>query len=92
MAEARQAVAFQFAVTEEGIQVHFDKKAVKSASQALVGFTKSRYVRARNALLRGVFPASPLSLLAVGGVVVCSVALGKDPTLGLNKILTSLIE
>lgn len=76
MAEARQAVAFQFAVTEGGIQVHFDKEAVKSAVQALLGFTKSRYLRARNALLKGVYPASPWSLVPI--LLICSYFSGRN--------------
>lgn len=91
MAEARQAVAFQFAVTEEGIQVHFDSRAVKFALKALVGFSRSRYLRARNALLKGIFPASPLSLAVVGGAVCGSVALGRDPTFGLNQVIANFL-
>lgn len=91
MAEARQAVAFQFAVTEEGIHVHFDRSAVKSAVKALVAFGRSRYLRARNALLNGIFPASPLSLAVFGGAVCGSVVLGKDPTFGLNRAITNFL-
>ena len=81
MAEARQAVAFQFAVTEEGIQVHFDKDAVKSAIKALLGFTKSRYLRMTNALLKGLFPASPWSLLVIGVLVACVFSIELDSSL-----------
>lgn len=84
-------MAFQFAVTEEGIRVQFDKSAVKSAVKALVGFSKSRYMRARNALLNGIFPASPISLVVVGGAVSGAAALGKDPTLGLNQIIANFL-
>lgn len=91
MAEARQAVAFQFAVTEEGIQVQFDKSAVKSAVKALGGVARSRYLRARNALLNGIFPASPLSLAVIGGAVCGSVAMGKDPTLGLSGAISNFL-
>lgn len=91
MAEAKQAVAFQFAVTEEGIHVHFDKSAVKSAVKALVHFSKSRYMRARNALLNGIFPASPISLAVVGGAMSGAAAMGKDPTFGLNEIIAKFL-
>ena len=87
MAEARQAVAFQFAVTDEGIKVQFDRGAVKAAISALAGSARSRYQRARNAVFRGIFPASPLSLAVVGGAVCASAAVGKDPTLGLNQLI-----
>lgn len=92
MAEAHQAVAFQFAVTDEGISVHFDRKAVKAALQAFFGMYKRRYVIARTALLKGIFPASPLSLLfttlLVFGLYVC----GVDPTYGLLETTAAVIR
>lgn len=92
MAEARQAVAFQFAVTEDGVKIHFDGAAVKSAGKALFDFTKSRVVRAHNAVLQGIFPASPLSLVVIGGAVVGATYFGKDISLGLNNWILSLLE
>lgn len=89
MAEARQAVAFQFAVTEEGVQVHFDKDAVKSAIKALAGFSRSRVSRAR---YMGIFPASPLSLVAIGGALGGSALAGKDVSLGLNTAIVNLLQ
>lgn len=91
MAEARQAVAFQFAVTEEGVKIQFDHEAVKSAVKALVGFGWTRYLRARNAVLNGLFPASPLSLALVGGAVGLSAVTGRDPTFGLNQAIANLL-
>ena len=91
MAEARQAVAFQFAVTEEGIKVQFDSGAVKSAIRALGYFANSQYLRARNALLNGVFPASPYSLVVVSGAVGLAAAAGRDPTFGVNRALASFV-
>ena len=92
MAEARQAVAFQFAVTEEGIQIHFDKEAVKSTIKSLLSFTKSRYLRARRALLQGTFPASPLSLIFFVVLVGSMYAGGWDPSLGLAEALASPVK
>lgn len=92
MAEARQAVAFQFAVTEEGIHVQFDRSAVRSAVGALVGLGKSRYMRVRNALLNGIFPASPVSLAVVSGALAGTVVSGRDPTFGLNDIITNFLR
>ncbi len=76
MAEARQAVAFQFAVTEKGIRVHLDKNAVKSAAKS-----------AKNALLKGIFPASPLSLVAIVVLAACVGAGGGEPSLGPVRLL-----
>lgn len=94
MAEARQAVAFQFAVTEEGIRVHFDRHAVKSAVKALASSSKSRYMRASNAVLNqnGIFPASPLTLCLATGAVGCSVLTGKDFSFGLNQFIVNLLQ
>jgi len=83
MAEARQAVAFQFAVTDEGISIHCDKEAVKSALKSFFGIYKRRYLSARNALLRGVYPASPLSLIVLLVLVIGLHLCGVDPTWGI---------
>ena len=82
MAEAHQAVAFQFAVTDEGILFHYDKKAVKEAFVSFLSFYRSRFLRARTALYRGIFPASPISLAFITGLVLCVYAAGMDPTYG----------
>ena len=83
MAEAHQAVAFQFAVTDEGISVHFDKEAIKTALKSFFGIYKRRYLTAKNALLRGVYPASPLSLVVLLVLVVGLYLCGVDPTWGI---------
>ncbi|XP_064397263.1 carnitine O-palmitoyltransferase 1, liver isoform-like isoform X2 [Halichondria panicea] len=82
MAEAHQAVAFQFRVTEEGIDVHFDRDAIRTALRSLLGLFRSRYLRLRNTLLRGVFPASPLSLVLVISLVIGAYSIGHDPSYG----------
>ncbi len=92
MAEARQAVAFQFAVTEEGVKIHFDRAAVKSAGKALFDFTRFRLVRAQDAVLQGMFPASPLSLLAIGGAVAWLTYRGKDLSLGINDWIVNMLQ
>ncbi len=80
MAEAHQAVAFQFAVTDEGISVHFDRDAVKAALRAFLGANRRRYFRTKIAILNGVFPASPLSLAGIVVVVGLLYCFGFDPT------------
>lgn len=88
MAEAHQAVAFQFAVTDEGISVHFDREAVKRALKAFLGAYRGRYFRTRNAILNGVFPASPLSLLLILAIIVfLHYRFGLDPTFGVPAML-----
>lgn len=94
MAEARQAVAFQFAVTDEGIHVRFDRGAVKAAVKALATSSKSRYIRASNAVLNqsGIFPASPLSLSLITATAGCWVFSKKDFSLGLNRFILSILR
>lgn len=88
MAEAHQAVAFQFAVTDEGISIHFDRTAVKSALRSFVNMYRKRYLKMRTALLKGVFPASPLSLVVALFVVFGLYFGGVDPTYGLMRWIT----
>ena len=90
MAEAHQAVAFQFAVTDEGIHVHFDSAAVKQAFRSFLGLFKYRYWRARNAVLQGVFPASPVSLVLILAVVWGLHWSGGDPSWGALAKITTL--
>ena len=94
MAEAHQAVAFQFAVTEEGISVHFDREAVKVALKVLLSWYRRTYFKTRNAILRGVFPATPLSLLVILVLISGLFLYGIDPTYGgLDWLRTSrLVE
>ena len=82
MAEAHQAVAFQFVVTDEGISLHFDKTAVKAALVSFLGIYRKRFLRAKNSLYQGIFPASPLSLALILTIVCILYVAGRDPTLG----------
>ena len=92
MAEARQAVAFQFAVTSGGIKVEFNKDAVKSAGRALLSFARVRYLVTRNEILRGIFPASPFSLMGITGLVSATYYRGLDPTLGVSEFLVNSVR
>lgn len=83
MAEAHQAVAFQFVVTDEGISLHFDKAAVKAALVSFFGIYRKRFLRAKNSLYQGIFPASPLSLASILTIVCLLYVVGRDPTLGI---------
>lgn len=63
MAEAHQAVAFQFTVTPEGLDFHLSREAVKQLYLAGISSWKKRFVRAKvgpGGGLRGrVVPAAP---------------------------------
>ena len=88
MAEAHQAVAFQFAVTDEGISIHFDRTAVKSALRSFLNIYRRRYLQVRTRLFNGVFPASPLSLVVALLAVFGLYLYGADPTYGLMHWIT----
>lgn len=47
MAEAHQAVAFQFTVTPEGLDFHLSREAVKQLYLAGISSWKKRLVRAK---------------------------------------------
>ncbi|NWR66983.1 CPT1B palmitoyltransferase, partial [Bucorvus abyssinicus] len=83
MAEAHQAVAFQFTVTPEGLDFHLSREAVRQLYLAVISSWKKRFVRAKNSFLTGVYPASPSSwmvvVMATAGSFYCQV----DPSLGL---------
>ncbi|NXX74956.1 CPT1B palmitoyltransferase, partial [Urocolius indicus] len=83
MAEAHQAVAFQFTVTPEGLDFHLSREALRQLYLAGVSSWKKRLVRAKNSFLTGVYPASPSSwmvvVVATAGSFYCHI----DPSLGL---------
>ena len=92
MAEARQGVAFQFAVTSEGVRVEFDRKVLRAALLALLGAGKKRYLSIRNAVLRGIFPASPISLAVItGGVLGSHYLLQHDTTFGISGVIVDIL-
>ncbi|XP_065485800.1 carnitine O-palmitoyltransferase 1, muscle isoform [Caloenas nicobarica] len=93
MAEAHQAVAFQFTVTPEGLDFHLSREAVKQFYLAGVYSWKKRLICAKNSFLTGVYPASPSSwmvvVMATAGSFYCQV----DPSLGvISRISRHLPE
>jgi len=59
MAEAHNAVAFQFAVSDEGVVVNLNKEIIKLMFNSMYKSVKRRCNDAKNAFLKGVYPASP---------------------------------
>ena len=72
MAEARLAVAFQFAVTDEGVVVNVDKEVVKLMARSAYKSVKRRCKYARNTILKGVYPASPATWMFVLAAVLAA--------------------
>ncbi|NXE56247.1 CPT1B palmitoyltransferase, partial [Casuarius casuarius] len=82
MAEAHQAVAFQFTVTPEGFDFHLSREALKQLYLAGVYSWKKRLVCAKNSFLSGVYPASPSSWMVVVMATAGSFYCQLDPSMG----------
>ncbi|CAM4623188.1 unnamed protein product [Lepidochelys kempii] len=83
MAEAHQAVAFQFTVSPEGVDLRLSHVALKQVYLAGLRSWKKKITRLRNSLLTGVFPASPASWLVMRTAILASQASRLDPSMGL---------
>ncbi|KAM9807974.1 carnitine O-palmitoyltransferase 1, liver isoform 1-T1 [Neosynchiropus ocellatus] len=84
MAEAHQAVAFQFTVTPDGIDLQLCHEALRQIYLSGLHSWKKRFIRFKNGVMTGVYPGSP------GGFMVVVVSYmsynkyrGLDPSLGL---------
>uniref|UniRef100_A0A8C6P2X7 carnitine O-palmitoyltransferase n=1 Tax=Nothobranchius furzeri TaxID=105023 RepID=A0A8C6P2X7_NOTFU len=84
MAEAHQAVAFQFTVTPDGIDLHLCHEALRQVYLSGLHSWKKRFVRFKNGVMTGVYPGSPAGFMIV---VVSYMSYNKykmlDPSLGL---------
>ena len=83
MAEARQAVAFQFIVTEEGkLKVDYSLEGIKLLGLSAWKSAYQKFIHFRNILLVGVFPASPISLLLIASLLVAASYSGHCDVIG----------
>ncbi|XP_024920583.1 carnitine O-palmitoyltransferase 1, liver isoform isoform X2 [Cynoglossus semilaevis] len=83
MAEAHQAVAFQFTITPEGIDLQLSYQALNQIYLSGVRSWKKRVSRIRNRLIKGVYPASPSSWLFVVIAILATMYMRSDPSMGL---------
>ncbi|XP_037369237.1 carnitine O-palmitoyltransferase 1, muscle isoform isoform X2 [Talpa occidentalis] len=83
MAEAHQAVAFQFTVTPEGVDFRLSRAALKQVYLSGVNSWKKRLIRIKNGILRGVYPGSPTSWLVIVMATVGSSYCKVDISMGL---------
>ncbi|KAM5289026.1 carnitine O-palmitoyltransferase 1, muscle isoform 1-T1 [Ctenodactylus gundi] len=83
MAEAHQAVAFQFTVTPDGVDFRLSREALKHIYQSGINSWKKRLIRIKNGILRGVYPGSPTSWLVVVMATVGSSYCKVDISMGL---------
>ncbi|XP_070836905.1 carnitine O-palmitoyltransferase 1, liver isoform [Chaetodon trifascialis] len=83
MAEAHQAVAFQFTITPEGIDLQLSYQALNQIYLSGVRSWKKRVSRMRNSVIKGVYPASPSSWLFVVIAILAIMYMHSDPSMGL---------
>lgn len=84
MAEAHQAVAFQFTVTPEGIDLHLSHEALRQVYLSGIHSWKKRFVRFKNGIMTGVYPGSPAGFsIVVGSYMAYNKFKQLDPSLGL---------
>ncbi|KAM6216558.1 carnitine O-palmitoyltransferase 1, muscle isoform 2-T2 [Rhynchocyon petersi] len=83
MAEAHQAVAFQFTVTPDGVDFRLSREALKHIYLSGINSWKKRLIRIKNGILRGVYPGSPTSWLVVVMATVGSSYCKVDISMGL---------
>ncbi|XP_041110577.1 carnitine O-palmitoyltransferase 1, liver isoform-like isoform X2 [Polyodon spathula] len=91
MAEAHQAVAFQFTVTPDGIDFHLSREALKNIYLSGITSWRKRLIIFKNGVLTGVYPASPSSWLIVVIAIMSTMYARIDPSMGMidciNKTL-----
>ncbi|XP_012687850.2 carnitine O-palmitoyltransferase 1, liver isoform isoform X1 [Clupea harengus] len=84
MAEAHQAVAFQFTVTPDGIDLQLCHEALRQIYLSGLHSWKKRFIRFKNGIMTGVYPGSPPGLVVVLVGYMSSTKYAQlDPTLGL---------
>ncbi|CAB1323105.1 unnamed protein product, partial [Coregonus sp. 'balchen'] len=83
MAEAHQAVGFQFTVTPDGIDLHLSREVLKHIYLSGVTSWRKRAIRFKNGILTGVYPASPSSWLIAVIAIMSTMYARIDPSLGM---------
>ncbi|ROI15142.1 Carnitine O-palmitoyltransferase 1, liver isoform [Anabarilius grahami] len=83
MAEAHQAVAFQFTISPEGINLHLSYQALNQIYLSGLRSWKKRISRIKNRIIKGVYPASPSSWLFVVIAIMATMYMQSDPSMGL---------
>lgn len=84
MAEAHQAVAFQFTVGPDGIDLQLSHEALRQVYLSGLHSWKKKFIRFKNGILNGVYPGSaPGCMLVLAGYLGRAHYLNVDPSLGL---------
>uniref|UniRef100_A0A8C5DCC5 Carnitine O-palmitoyltransferase 1, muscle isoform n=1 Tax=Gouania willdenowi TaxID=441366 RepID=A0A8C5DCC5_GOUWI len=83
MAEAHQAVGFQFTVRPDGVDLKLSQEVIKNIYLSGLTAWKKRAIQFKNGVLAGVYPASPSSWLIVVIFMMSSLYTPVDPSLGM---------
>ncbi|KAI4878105.1 hypothetical protein NFI96_027895, partial [Prochilodus magdalenae] len=84
MAEAHQAVAFQFTVSPDGIDLHLSHEALRQVYLSGLHSWKKKFIRFKNGIMTGVYPGSaPGLMLVLAGYLGRAKYAQLDPSLGL---------
>uniref|UniRef100_A0A7N8XI01 Carnitine O-palmitoyltransferase 1, muscle isoform n=1 Tax=Mastacembelus armatus TaxID=205130 RepID=A0A7N8XI01_9TELE len=83
MAEAHQAVGFQFTVRPDGVDIKLSQEVIKNIYHSGVTAWKKKAIQFKNGVLTGVYPASPSSWLIVVIAMMSSLYIHIDPSLGM---------
>ncbi|XP_012716041.2 carnitine O-palmitoyltransferase 1, muscle isoform isoform X1 [Fundulus heteroclitus] len=83
MAEAHQAVGFQFTVRPDGVDLKLSQEVIKNIYLSGVTAWKKKAIQFKNGVLTGVYPASPSSWLIVVIAMMSSLYTHIDPSLGM---------
>uniref|UniRef100_A0A7N6C3X3 Carnitine O-palmitoyltransferase 1, muscle isoform n=1 Tax=Anabas testudineus TaxID=64144 RepID=A0A7N6C3X3_ANATE len=83
MAEAHQAVGFQFTVRPDGVDLKLSQEVIKNIYLSGVTAWKKKAILFKNGVLAGVYPASPSSWLIVVIAMMSSLYIRIDPSLGM---------
>ncbi|XP_032443657.1 LOW QUALITY PROTEIN: carnitine O-palmitoyltransferase 1, muscle isoform [Xiphophorus hellerii] len=83
MAEAHQAVGFEFTVRPDGVDLKLSKEVIKNIYLSSLTAWKKKAIQLKNGILTEVYPASPSSWLIVVIAMMMSLYTGTDPLLGI---------
>ncbi|XP_063782694.1 carnitine O-palmitoyltransferase 1, muscle isoform [Pseudophryne corroboree] len=91
MAEAHQAVAFQFTVTPDGVDLQLGRDVLRHLYLSGLIACRKRFITLKSSVLSGVYPASPSTWFAVVAVTLGSLYGKVDVSLGLITKISSLV-
>ncbi|CAL8263478.1 unnamed protein product [Merluccius merluccius] len=87
MAEAHQAVGFEFTVRPDGADIKLSQEVIKNIYLSGVTAWRKRAIQFKNGVLAGVYPASPSSWLIVVIAMMSTLYVHVDLSLGMIDII-----